>query len=137
MQALICSDQPPAPLVPPAAVAQCPPGRTEIENGRCVDGVMYRVWDDNDDPLDDLAPMEQGILTLRERCAELSLLAVRITSAAVIDDILRPHAEVEHAAGVRGARGRGSDSAAVRLEREDPHVAGRVRARAAEQLCHG
>ena len=51
MQALICSDQPPAPLVPPAAVAQCPPGRTEIENGRCVDGVMYRVWDDNDDPL--------------------------------------------------------------------------------------
>ena len=90
MQALICSDQPPAPLVPPAAVAQCPPGRTEIENGRCVDGVMYRVWDDNDDPLDDLAPMEQGILTLRERCAELSLQAVRITSAAVIDDILRP-----------------------------------------------
>eukprot|EP01043_Picozoa_sp_COSAG02_P063242 COSAG02_NODE_8913_length_2402_cov_3.046461_2_plen_129_part_00 len=46
--------------------------------------------DNNDDPLDDLPPMDRGIITLRERCAELNLLPVRITSAAQIDNELRP-----------------------------------------------
>ena len=34
--------------------------------------------------------MDRGIITLRERCAELNLFPVRITSAAQIDDELRP-----------------------------------------------
>ena len=71
-----------------------PPGRcgpaVEVGDGSSRIRTLYRVWDDNDDPLDDLPPMEQGIATMRERCAEMGLELVRITSAAQIDDELRP-----------------------------------------------
>eukprot|EP01052_Picozoa_sp_SAG31_P045816 SAG31_NODE_8522_length_1437_cov_0.928251_2_plen_186_part_00 len=54
-----------------------------------ADSARYYAIDSDTNKLNDLPPLA-GIDELRQRCADFGLQAVRVTSAAQVDEVLRP-----------------------------------------------
>jgi hypothetical protein len=89
MQAIICSDQRPEPAVP--NLRGCNDISPSNRSRSVCDGdTLYEIWDNDHNPKNNLLPLKQGMLTLRQRCASRNLYPVRITNASQVDDVLRP-----------------------------------------------